>query len=372
MKKNLMKKLCGVVLATSMAASLLSGCGSKETASTEEGKDLVTVNLVSPTVLASLDLAWLYAADGLGYFAEEGIQLNLIENSDGSDPKILGSGQADFAGFSPSTGLANADTGVTNIQAVCNIVSSNHFGIAYNKNSGISDWSDINGQNIGFLSDNANVIYNPILQAAGVDTDSVTYTNYGSAEYEALDSGQVSVMGSWLSEYYMCQGMGYDWGYLSGDEVLPQIANSLWVNKEFAAKNPEIVKKFVKAVVKGMYFMYLNPEAVADIILDRYPSIEMSWEGAVGSVNGNMNAIFGMTDAEKEEKISSNSIGKFDMEKVDTTIQNLYEGGAISKVLSSEAYYTNDYVPESIDYDAVKADSEGYEFKSAIYKDAQK
>ena len=376
MKK--MKKLCGMAMIASLTVTtaLLGGCGGTSNSNVSENGDisdgnLTEVNLVSPTALASLDLAWLYAADGMGYFEEEGIKLNLIESTDGSDPKILASGQADFAGFSPSVGMSAVDSGMDNIEAVCNIVGNNHFGIAYNLDSGISDWSDLEGENIGFLADTGSVIYNPILDAAGVDSSTVTFVNYGSSEYEALDSGQVKAMGTWLSEFYMCEGMGYKWGYLSGDEVLPQIANSLWVNTDYAEKNPDVVNAVVRAVRKGMYFMYLNPEAVADIILTRYPSIEMTWEGAVGSVNGNLNAMFGMSDEDKEAIISAKTIGQFEMDKVTTTMQNLYDGGATKKLYKAEEYYTNDYVSGDIDYEAIKADSDAYEFTSQIYKDAQ-
>ncbi len=373
--RKMVRKAVGVMLSVTMATALITGCGSSSSSdasssSSSDSDGLTTVNFVTPTAEASLDLAWLYAADGMGYFEDEGIKINLIESTDGSDPKILASGQADFGGFSPSVGMSAVDTGATNIKAITNVVSQNHFGIAYNKNSGIKDWSDLEGENIGFLSDTGSVIYNPILDAAGVDSSLVNYVNYGNAEYEALDSGQVNAMGTWLSEYYMCEGMDYDWGYLSGDDVLPQIANSLWVNTDYAEKNPEIAKSFVKAVVKGMYFTYLNPEAVADIVLTKYPTIEITWDGAVGSVKGNLAAMLGMTEEDQAAVVDGKTIGQFDFDKVQQTMQNLYDGGATSQLYKAEDYYTNEYVDSDVDYDAIAADSEAYEFTSAVYTEA--
>lgn len=371
MKKTTFGRAASVLIASGLLAGMLTGCGgSSDAAGSSDSGDLTTVNIVTPTAAASLDLAWLYAADGAGYFEEEGIKLNIIESTDGSDPKILASGQADFAGFSPAAGMSSVDTGATNVKAITNVVAYNHFGLAYNKDSDIKSWADVEGEQIGFLADTGSVIYNPIIEAAGIDSSTVTYVNYGASEYEALDSGQVKLMGTWLSELYMCEGMGYDWGYLPGDEVLPQIANSLWVNTDYAEKNPEIVKKFVNATVKGMYFMYTNPEAVADMILNRYPAIEMEWEGAVGSINGNLSAMLGTTDEEKAAVIDGNALGKFDMEKVQSTMQSLFDGGATSQLFTAEDYYTNEYLPESIDYEAIEADAEAYEFQSAIYKAA--
>lgn len=372
MKKNWMKKLLSVTLCGALGASLLAGCGSSGSeSSTGASGDLTTVNMVSPSALASLDLCWVYAADALGFLEEEGIAINMIECTDSSDPKILGTGQADFGGFSPSVGLTAVQSGVDNIEGICNVVAYNMFGIALNKDSGISDWADLNGQQIGFLNDTGSVLYNPILQAAGVDTSTVTYISYGTSEYEALASGQVPAMGTWLSEYYMCEGMGYDWDYLSGHDVLPQIANSLWVNTDFAEKNPDIVKGMVRAVTKAMYACYYNPEVVADLTLARYPAIEITWEGAVGAVEGNAAGMFGIDESEQQANIDAKQIGVYDMDVVAQTVENLKTGGALTDDKDYASHYTNDYTQADIDYSEVEKVCDSYEFQSAIYKDAQ-
>lgn len=370
----LVKKVTGALLAAAMMVLLAAGCGDNADSGKkgEAGGNLVTVNMVSPTALASMDLCWMTVADEMGYFEEEGIKVNMIECTDGSDPKMVASGQAEFGGFSPSVGLSAADNGVTNIQAVCNNVRCNMFGIAYNKEGGVADWGDINGKSIASMADGFNVIYDPILAAAGVDVSTVKYETYGSSEYEALDSNQTPVMGTWLSEYYMCQGMGYDWGYLSGDDVLPQISNSVWVNTDYAKENPEVVKGFVKAVCKSIYFCYLNPEGAADMVLNKYPSIEITWEGAVGAIEGNVKGMLGMTEEDAKSCIENKQIGIYDMELVEQTIQNLLDGGAIKEKPDAAAYYTNDYVDTEWDYAGVEKDAGEYTCTSKVYESSGK
>lgn len=368
------KRIMGILLTTAILASMLAGCGGDSGSAGSDGKDsgeLLEVTMVSSSTVASMDFVWATVAEDMGYFEEEGLKVNVIECTDGSDPKMLASGQADFGGFSPSVGLSAVDSGVTNIQAVCNLICGNIFGFAYNKDSGISDWSDLEGKQIAVLSSTFSVIYDPILSAAGVDPATVEYVTYGSSEYEALDSNQAPAMGTWISEYYMCQGMDYDWGYLSGNDVLPQIANSIWVNTDFAEENPEAVKGFVRAICKAKYFCYLNPEATADLQLSRYPSIEVTWDGAVGSVKGNIKGMLGMTDEEIAACVENKQIGIFDMEIVDQTIQNLVDGGAISEKLDTAVYYTNEYVDTGWDYSEVEEDAANYEYSSKIYKEAQ-
>ena len=368
MKNNMMGKVISLVLTVTLAATVFVGCGSSGSSGGEAGsKDgLKKVNIVSPTSLASMDLCWIYAADGLGFFKDEGIEVNMIESTDGSDPKILGSGQADFGAFSPSVGLTAVQSGVDNVEGICNVVAYNMFGIAVNKTGGIKDWSDLTGKQIGFVADTASSLYDPILKAAGVDPSSVSYVNYGTSEYEALNTDQVPAMGTWLSEYYMCEGMGYDWDYLSGNDVLPQMANSLWVNTDYAKKNPEIVKKVVKAVTKAMYACYYNPEAVADITLVKYPSIEITWDGAVGAVKGNAAGMFGIEESEQQKNIDEKQIGVYDTDVVKQTIENLKTGGALTEDMDYASHYTNDYTQPDIDYSEVEKVCDSYEFQSKV------
>ena len=130
----------------------------------------------------------------------------------------------------------------------------------------------------------------------------------------------------------------------------------------------EIVKKFAKIIQKSMYACYANPEVVADIVLVRYPSIEVTWNGAVGAVKGNVSGMLGLDPKDADAKVAAKEIGFFEMPIVDQTIQNLVAGGALKEPLESSKYYSNEYLTQDIDYAKIDADLAAYEFKSKVYK----
>ena len=370
------KRLAGTFLAAAMLAAALSGCSGGGTAAASGGDDTVAaadsgltqVRWVSPSALATFDYSWMYVAQEMGYFADEGLEVELIENIDGSDARYLAAGSADFGGSSPGVALSSVDVGATNIQAVVNQVSSNIFGFAYSEESGIQGWDDLAGKRIAISAESMTSIYNPILEAAGVDTATIEYVVFSNARYEALQSGTVDAMATWIPEYEMCLGMGYSgWGFLSGNDVLPQIANSVWVNTDFAAENPEAVEGFARAVTRAIYFCYCNPEAAADITFNYYPSIDCTWEGAVGAVNGNVQGMVGLTEEDQLARIEAHTIGVFDMDIVQQTMDNLLSGGSIRTALAAEDYYTNEYVDTAWDYAEVEADADAYECTSSVY-----
>lgn len=366
------KKILAGLLAAGTLLTALTGCGGT-TASTSadagtSDSGLTTVRWVSPAALASFDFCWMYVAQEMGYFADEGLQVEVIENVDASDARYLASGSADFGASSPGVALSTVDVGATNIKAILNQSSTNIFGFAYKTGGKIKDWSDLAGKNIGINAESVISIFNPILEAAGVDPSTVNYVVFSNARYEALDSGSVDAIATWISEYDMCLGLGYSgWDYLSGNDVLPQIANSIWVNTDYAEANPEVVKSFVRAIEKAIYFCYKNPEAAADITLNDYPSIECTWDGAVGAVKGNVQGMLGMSEEEQKAKIDGHTLGVFDMDMVQKTMDNLLSGGSIRTALKAEDYYTNEYVDTTWDYADVDADAEAYQCTSALY-----
>jgi ABC-type nitrate/sulfonate/bicarbonate transport system substrate-binding protein len=330
---------------------------------------LEQVKFVAPVALDSFDLMALYAADYLGYFEEEGLAVEFIEQLGTDDVKMVAAGQAQFSYPSPGVFMSSIDAGVDNVTAVCNYCAIQIFGIAFNKESGISDWEDLRGKQIAVGSEAWAPLFTPILFKAGISADEVEFVNYADARYAACEENQTPTLGTWLNEYYQLQGQGYDFGYLSGDEVAPQLSNALVTSNDIIENNPELVKKFTRAFTKGQYFLYLNPEACADITLYTRPNLVIDWEGAVGAAKGTNMMELGIPEEEQIARIEA-GIGLFDMTYAQNAADNLLEAGAIQNAIDASQYYTNDYVDNSWDKAEVEEDAANYEFVSKIYLEA--
>lgn len=387
MKKEFMKKTVGVSLAFTITGLLFAGCGSSSdvaagstdaggtasTASSETSDGLTKVTFVSPTALESFDYLCIYAADYLGYFEEEGLEVEYVEQMGSDDCKMLAAGTAQFAYPSPGVMLSSVDAGVTDIQAILNYDSIQIFGFATNKDSGITDIAGLKETEIATPAEATAAVVSPILDRAGVNSDEVTFIAYGDSRYEAVASGATPALVTWLSEYYQLLGQGYDLGYIDGNEYAPQVSNSLCTSKTFAKEHPEIVEKFLRAFVKGMYFCYLNPEAAADITLLTCPNLEIDWDGACGAAVGDLKQIYGIEEEDMKADVD-NGIGIFDMEMCQAACDNLYAAGTLSEEINAEDYYTNEYIEpiaNSLDKAAVEADAESYQCSSKAYSEAQ-
>jgi ABC-type nitrate/sulfonate/bicarbonate transport system substrate-binding protein len=371
MKKiNRALTVCMFVTAT-LSVFGFFGCSKKKSAADESSPAAVSgldkVTFISPTPLESYDYLAIYAGMALGYFKDEGIDLTLIEQTGTDDMKMIASGQAQFGYPSPGVMWSCVDAGITGVKAVCNYDSIQIFGLATNKSSNIKSFADLKGKTIALGADSWTALMAPIFSGAGMKLSDVKFMTYGNGSYEATASGAVPALATWLSEYCQLVGQGYNFGYLDGNEVAPQVSNSLCTSEALIKSNPGLVQRFVNALTKSMYFCYLNVDAAADLTLLHCPNLKIEWDGAHGAAVGDVEQIFGISSDAQKATVTA-GIGKFDLKMCQNAADNLFKAGAISKQYTADGYYTNQFAEAALwDKSKIEADAAAYKCSSPQY-----
>lgn len=374
------KRILSMLLVAALAITSLAGCGgstgsssgsaetSEETSEEtgeEASEETVSITIASPTALESFDHAVIYVAQAMGYFEEEGLNVTLADGT-GKDTKMVSAGQAQFSYPSPGLTLAAIEAGL-DIVAVCNWDVVNIFGFAVGKDSGIASWEDFKGKSIALGDASWQSIAEPILAKAGIGAEDVTWEVVGDSRFQAVATGQCDILFTWLCEYGQCIGQGYDFSYFDGNEQIPQLSNGLVTSRAYAEENPDVVKKMTKAYTKAIYFCYANPEAAADTVLAKCPSLEMDKEAAISAMEYCVKSFFGMTEEAQKAYIES-GIGLYEEEPWKLAIESSLASGTITKEIDASTVYTNDYVVNDWDKTEVEEDAAAYEFQSAQFK----
>jgi NitT/TauT family transport system substrate-binding protein len=162
------------------------------------------------------------------------------------------------------------------------------------------------------------------------------------------------------------KGQGFDFVYFDGNEILPVLANPIITSDKMIRENPNLVKGFNRAFCKGLYFVLMNPEAAADIVLNKFPAIDISWDGALAVANGRNKQAFGTTEASKNE-ILSKGIGYMGPDKWNAVIQGAQEVGVINRAIPGNQAFTNDYLDFTWNRAKVEADAKAYRCTSRVY-----
>lgn len=373
MKRKAWRKLISAGLVATMALSII-GCGSSsgDSGKTDAKNDgLTEVTFVSTTPIDTFDYLVSYVGIEMGYFEEEGIKVNLQQAQAGNDVKMVASGEANFCMPGPTLLFSSIDTGMDLI-SVYSQDPYNIFGVAY-KAGGYSDWEDIKDSTMAIPAETLIPYGTPSFAKAGIDTATdINWVSLGDTRYTAVDTGEAEGVLTWLAEWGQMKGQGFDLEFMSFDEINPTVSNSIVTSKKFLEENPETVKGYLRAYAKSAYFMYCNPEAAADIILNACPTIEITWEGAVGAAESSMYQLFGETE-EKQKAVLEAGIGAYDVERWQQTLEDSKEYGDIvnNKDITLEDVYDDSCLDFSWDKSEVEEDANSYEMSSKIYKDAQ-
>lgn len=213
-----------------------------------------------------------------GYFKAEGLDVT-IDTAAGSLEPInrLASGTYDI-GFGDINSLIkfrDQNPGVP-LKAVFMFYNKPAFSIVGRKSRGIMKPKDLEGHKLGApAADGAFAQWKIFAQANDIDTSKVTIENVGFPVREPmLAAGQVdAITGFSFSSYINLKDRGVPVDdivvLLMADYGVNLYGNVIIVNPKFAAEKPEVVKAFLRALVKGMKETVKDPSGSVESVIKR-------------------------------------------------------------------------------------------------------
>ena len=327
--------------AAAAAATTLAACGTSSGGSADAGSaaaDLTTVSFVldySPNV----NHTGIYVAMDKGWFAEEGIEVEVVPvPADGADA-LIGSGGADM-GVSYQDYIANslASDNPMPYTAIAAIVQHNTSGIMSREEDGITSARGM--ENHVYATWNMPIeqaTIKQIVEADGGDFSKVEMVPYEvDDEVAGLKANMFDTV--WVYEWWAVQNakiQDYPVNYFSFadmDPVFDYYTPVIAVNDDFAAANPELVRGFLRAAKRGYEFAAENPAEAADILCAAVPELDPE-------------LIHVAQEFLSPEYIAdASSWGEIDPERWPVFYQWLNDEGLVENEIDVNAGYTLDYL----------------------------
>ena len=282
------KRLLACALAAVFTLALLAGWSRKsespgpEDAGQKEETGLTEVTLNE--VAHSIFYAPMYAAVEEGYFAEEGIDLDLVCGF-GADKTMTAviSGEADIGFMGSEASIYTYNEGATDY--VVNFAQltqrAGNFLVAREEMPDFR-WEDLKGSVVlgGRKGGMPEMVFEYILKQNGIapETDLEINQNidFGStAAAFAEGQGEFTVEFEPGATTLESEGKGYVVASLGEDSgYVPYTAFS--AKKSFIEENPEIIQGFTNALQKGMdYVQTHSPEEIAEVIEPQFPETDL-------------------------------------------------------------------------------------------------
>ncbi|PWR04329.1 hypothetical protein DKT77_02225 [Meridianimarinicoccus roseus] len=260
---------------TLVKAGLLATAASLALPATAQ--DLTTINAIMPKQ-RSANYFPLIVGEALGYFAEEGVEVNLLP-SETPIPFVnfLRNGQADIAMMDPAEVLQAVAAGI-DINVVYEVMQTAPDGIAISAESAITDVADLRGETVGLVSDRDLVTLKIALDARGMTENDVTSVVVGEAGPTLAaafrDQTVAAIAGSgpdWLA--IRANGIAID--LITPAEVSDKPGNVFVSMSDTLEDKGELIEGYLRAWSKGMYVATFAPDVVAEIARTTVPE---EWE----------------------------------------------------------------------------------------------
>ena len=334
-----MKKTKFIVLICTLLIITLvfSGCSSQNSENKEKAELEKTKIILDWT--PNTNHTGLYVALEKGYYKDEGLDVEIVQPSEGSSTTLIATENGDFGvTYQEDVTYALTSEDPLPVKAIATIIQNNTSGFASPKSKNIETVKDFEGKVYGgWGSPSEEAILKAIMKKNGADYNKLKNINIGSDDFFAATEKNIDI--AWIFEGWTgveAKLKGIDLNYIAVKDLHPDLnyyTPILVTNNKLINENPDKVKDFLKATEKGYKYSIDNPEESAKILLKYAPELDEN----LAIESQKFLAKEYISDAPKWRVMKSEvwkNYAKF-----------LKDNGLIEKELKVEDAFTNDFLP---------------------------
>ena len=225
----------------------------------------------------------LYVAMAKGYFADAGLEVEVVQPPEDGAEVLVASGKAQF-GVSFQDSMAPALAENMPITAVAAVIQHNTSGIISRKGEGMDTPRGLEGKKYAtwdMAVEKATI--RSVMEADGGDFSKVELIpSTVTDEVSALRSNSVDaiwVFYAWAG--IACEAAELETDYFAFADMDPAFdfyTPVIIAGNDYLAQNPEQVRAFLAALSKGYEFAIQDPEQAAQILMEAAPELQSNRE----------------------------------------------------------------------------------------------
>ena len=333
------KKMHKKMLAAGLAAVMTVGAAGSTTVSAADNETEKITFVLDWT--PNTNHTGLYVAESLGYFEDQGLEVEIVQPPEGGADALVASGRAQFGvSFQDSMAPGVAGDNALPTTAVAALIQHNTSGIISRKGEGMDTPKGMEGKKYATWDGPIEVamIQNVVEQDGGDFSKVEMIPSTVTDEVSALESGSVDaiwIFYAWAGVKFELTGAETDYfAFKDINPVFDYYTPVVIANNEFLEEEPETAKKFLTALRDGYEYAIENPEEAADILCEAAPELDPE-------------LVLASQEYLKDQyKAEVSQWGYIDQERWNAFYQWLNENGLTEAEIPENAGFSNDYLPE--------------------------
>ena len=333
------KKMHKKMLAAGLAAVMTVGAAGSTTVSAADNETEKITFVLDWT--PNTNHTGLYVAESLGYFEDQGLEVEIVQPPEGGADALVASGRAQFGvSFQDSMAPGVAGDNALPTTAVAALIQHNTSGIISRKGEGMDTPKGMEGKKYATWDGPIEVamIQNVVEQDGGDFSKVEMIPSTVTDEVSALESGSVDaiwIFYAWAGVKFELTGAETDYfAFKDINPVFDYYTPVVIANNEFLEEEPETAKKFLTALRDGYEYAIENPQEAADILCEAAPELDPE-------------LVLASQEYLKDQyKAEVSQWGYIDPERWNAFYEWLNENGLTEAEIPENVGFSNDYLPE--------------------------
>lgn len=331
------RKIAAGILAAAVAAGL-SGCADTASEKAAEGESPENVTVILDYV-ANTNHTGMYVALDQGYYKEDGMDVSIVEPTEGATATLIAVGKGDFGiSYQEDVTIARTSADSLPVKAVAALIQHNTSGFVTYGDKDIHSPKDFEGKTYaGWGGPGEEAVLKAVMAKDGGDFSKLDMVISDGSGFEALKD-KVDVM--WFFEGWdniKCRLNDFPINYMELrqlDKRLDYYTPVIIASEDTLKNKPEMTKKFLEATAKGYRYAIEHPKESAEILHKYAPDyslemLTMSQEYLAGKY---------MEDTKRW--------GEMKDSVWDNYTDFLVEYGVIEEDILADQCYTNEFLPQ--------------------------
>lgn len=321
-----------IIILLLILTALVAGCASNEATPVEE----LQIIRLPMGFIPNVQFAPFYVAVDKGYFAEAGFEIEFDYSFETDGLALVGAGELPFAVVSAEQVLLARQAEIP-VVYVAAWYQDFPVAVVAKADSGIETPDDLIGRTIGLPGlFGANYVgLRALLSDAGIPEQDVVLESIGFNQVAALAADQQdAVVGYVSNEPIQLRAQGYEVNVIRVADYVQLAANGLLANEAVIEQNPEMVRAFVGAFLRGL------ADAIADP--DEAYEISKAYVDTLAEANQDVQR---QVLALSVEFWQAERLGFSQPQAWENMRAVLLDMGLISESLDLDAAFTNEYLP---------------------------
>jgi NitT/TauT family transport system substrate-binding protein len=297
--------------------------------------DKLTYLFPAPPILPAFGPIQL--AKGKGYFADSGIDVDYAVGRGGVDvAKHVGAGNAPLGGIVADGPILVRANGVP-VKTIAVFGGKGFMQLVVREDSGIEKPANLKGKTISVMSFQDTTYYAllGLLASAGLSQNDVDIQAVGpTAVWEFVATGKSVGMAGVPDWIPPVQAAGVKVRVIPTDEFFPHMAQAIGASDQIIKEKPDLVRRFVRAALRGMKDIMDDPDKAADDFVKFVPE----WKGKEGAVKAAFK--YYATLVYPGQKV----LGEVNRERLAGLQDFYFSKGIIQQETPVDELYTNEFV----------------------------